>query len=296
MQDKIKIVVHSGHFHTDDVFAVATLMLVLDGKEIEILRSRDKDVIEKGDYVVDVGGVYDADKNLFDHHQVGGAGTRDNGVPYASFGLVWKKYGEQISGSKEVSDSIDSSLVQFIDCIDNGVQVSKPVQESVQLYDITDVFEAFNPSWTEDANGDEAFIDMANMAKRVIKREVVRNQGKIKAKNIVEELYANTPDKRLIVLDKYCPYNETLKKYTEPLLVVFPGIQENDWRAMFVRDNKEDFVYRKYFPSEWGGKNDKELEVICGVEGATFCHRSCHLAGAKTKKAIIEMAQIALDN
>jgi uncharacterized UPF0160 family protein len=295
LDNKIRIVAHSGHFHTDDIFAVATLSLVLEGQEIEVVRSREKDVIDSADYVVDVGGVHDADKNLFDHHQLGGAGMRDNSVPYASFGLVWKKYGEILSVSTDVAKRVDETLVQPIDAIDNGIQIAHQLIEGVYPYYVTDVFEAFNPSWTEDSSGDEAFMNMVSYAKRVIQREVVRNQGKIKAQAIIEELYATTADKRLIVLDKYCPYNETLKKYTEPLLVVFPGIKENDWRAMFVKDNKEDFVYRKYFPTEWGGKNDKELEAICGVEGAAFCHRSCHLAGAKTKEAILKMAEIALN-
>ena len=78
---KIKIVTHSSDFHTDDLFAVATILLALgDTKDFEIIRSRDMSVIETGDYVVDVGGIYDPEKNRFDHHQEGGAGKRDNGI------------------------------------------------------------------------------------------------------------------------------------------------------------------------------------------------------------------------
>ena len=67
---KVKIITHSGSFHADEVFAVATLKLML-GKdfEIEVIRSRDKSDWDSGDYVVDVGGVYDPSRQRFDHHQ-----------------------------------------------------------------------------------------------------------------------------------------------------------------------------------------------------------------------------------
>ena len=67
MTEKITIVTHSSSFHTDDVFAVATLLLVLgDGVDVSVVRSRDMDIIKKGDYVVDVGGIYDPKINRFD--------------------------------------------------------------------------------------------------------------------------------------------------------------------------------------------------------------------------------------
>jgi uncharacterized UPF0160 family protein len=117
---KTKIVTHSSKFHTDDIFAVATLILVLGEENIEVVRSRDPEVIKTGDYVVDVGGEYNLDTKRFDHHQKGGAGQRENGIPYASFGLVWKHFGTQVSGSEEVMKRIDQQLVQPVDAGDNG--------------------------------------------------------------------------------------------------------------------------------------------------------------------------------
>jgi uncharacterized UPF0160 family protein len=39
-------------------------------------------------FIFDIGGEYEEENNLFDHHQKGGAGVRENGVQYSSFGLV----------------------------------------------------------------------------------------------------------------------------------------------------------------------------------------------------------------
>src|SRR3989344_4441212 len=111
MQPKVTIITHNGSFHTDDVFAVATILLVLKEKQVvtQIVRTRDAVLIASGDFVVDVGSVYDAAHERFDHHQVGGAGARPNGVPYAAFGLVWKKHGTELISSPDVSDLIDTT-------------------------------------------------------------------------------------------------------------------------------------------------------------------------------------------
>ena len=96
----MKLVTHGGSFHTDDVFACATLQLYLEKQDIkyEIFRTKDKSIIEGGDIVFDVGGKYDGEK-YFDHHQKETAGKRDNGILYASFGLIWKHYGPELVGS-----------------------------------------------------------------------------------------------------------------------------------------------------------------------------------------------------
>ena len=122
---KITIVTHNGNFHADDIFAVATLTLVFGEENVSVIRTRDPNIIQGADYVVDVGGIYDESKNRFDHHQKGRAGERDNTIPYASFGLVWKKYGEELSGSLEVAEKIDQILVQWIDAQDNGFQITE---------------------------------------------------------------------------------------------------------------------------------------------------------------------------
>ena len=117
----MRIVTHNAKFHTDDVFSVAALLILYP--EAEVVRTREEDLIKLADIVVDVGQVYDAKSNRFDHHQVGGAGQRANGIQYASFGLVWQKFGEEVSGSPEVAEKIDRTMAQLVDAADNGQDV-----------------------------------------------------------------------------------------------------------------------------------------------------------------------------
>src|SRR3989344_839930 len=112
-----KLVTHNGSFHTDDVFACATLSLMLEKKreQFEIIRTRDEGIINNADYVFDVGGIYNSKLNRFDHHQIGGAGKGKYDIEYSSFGLVWEKFGAEFCESKKVADIIRKKLVAPID-------------------------------------------------------------------------------------------------------------------------------------------------------------------------------------
>ena len=122
----IKLVTHDGSFHADDIFAAAALSIMLSnkGETFEIIRTRDQKIINNADYVFDLGRIYKENLNRFDHHQTGGAGERE-GIPYSSFGLVWKKFGGEITGNKKITDIIERKLVMPVDVNDNGVDLYK---------------------------------------------------------------------------------------------------------------------------------------------------------------------------
>src|SRR3954462_10048781 len=118
----MKVATHDGSFHADDVFAVAALRMVHPG--LEVVRSRDPGVIGDADLRVDIGLRDDPASGDFDHHQRGGAGERANGIPYASFGLVWRAFGPRLAGSEDAATAIDERLVQGVDANDTGQNIS----------------------------------------------------------------------------------------------------------------------------------------------------------------------------
>lgn len=290
----MKIVTHNGKFHADEVFAVATLLLIHEDNDVEVVRTRDAEIIDTGDIVVDVGGKYDPVRGRFDHHQKEGAGVRENGIPYSSFGIVWKEYGEKLCGSKSVSDAIDKFLVEPMDALDNGVNIRKFILEDVYDYTIGDVIDAFNPSWKEIVDRDVSFMEAVELAKKILIREIIRTRDKEEGKNMVEMIYVNTSDKRIIVLENYLPWADVLRNHTEPLFVVYPNWDKKNWHAQTVRTDPHFFESRKDFPKAWGGKTDLKLVEITGVSDATFCHKGLFLCGAKTKEGAIALAKKAL--
>ncbi len=296
--NKKKLVTHNGKFHSDDIFACATLSLVLESlnEPLEVIRTRDIEIIKEGDYVFDVGGVYDPDNNRFDHHQLGGAGKRENGIEYASFGLVWKKFGIILCAKEEVVNSVDNKLVTPVDAQDNGIDLYTTNFEGVLPYAIWDAFSSFLPTWKEEENvTDRMFLEMVEIAKKILKREVKRAQDKLEAKVLVEKAYQETTDKRLIVLDIYYPWREALIAYPEPLFVVTPRLG-GKWDLQTINVKLNSFKARKDLPKEWGGLLNKDLEDATGVPDAVFCHRGLFLAVADSKEGILKLAELALKN
>src|SRR3954452_15252029 len=144
---------HSGGFHADDVFALAVLRIV--HPDIEIVRTRDPEVMAAADYRVDVGGRDDPANGDFDHHQRGGAGERPNGIRYAAFGLVWRHFGPQLLGSEEVAAAMDERIVQGVDANDTGQTIVEPLYGDARPFSVSAVVAAFNPKWDEELTGDE---------------------------------------------------------------------------------------------------------------------------------------------
>ncbi|RKZ62152.1 MAG: MYG1 family protein, partial [Gammaproteobacteria bacterium] len=170
MNDKT-IATHNGNFHADDVFSIAALKCVLPS--FKLIRTRDSELIAKADIVVDVGGEYDSDADRFDHHQRGGAGERENGIPYSSFGLIWQKYGLEIcQGNQDVANAVDAGLVSTIDAIDCG-----HVEGISQGISLSQTISMFNPTWQEDSHFDTCFDEAVDFASRVLTRFIASANG-----------------------------------------------------------------------------------------------------------------------
>ncbi|VDN17711.1 unnamed protein product [Dibothriocephalus latus] len=94
---------HSGVFHCDEVLAIAMLKQLPEYKNAGIIRTRDKRVLATCDIVVDVGSVFDAASNRFDHHQPSFKLTikdfhpkLEPAVKLSSAGLIYAHFGKRV--------------------------------------------------------------------------------------------------------------------------------------------------------------------------------------------------------
>ncbi len=267
------------------------------GEPIKIRRTRDRDEIDAADFAVDVGEEYDPERDRFDHHQEGGAGKRDNGIPYAAFGLVWKKYGPAVCGSKEIAEIVDAKLAQPIDAIDNGMSLHEGESrvDGVYPYTIASMVAAFRPTWQEpESDSDVLFDSLVKLATGVIDRERAHGQATMAAADEVEAAYQQADDQRMVVLEKDLPWRNVLCGKPEPLLVVYPKPERGEWCVKAVPD--DGFDNRIDLPNHWAGKSGQELERATGVEGSVFAHRAQFMAVAKTKAQAKRLARKALEN
>ncbi|WP_100636077.1 MYG1 family protein [Marinomonas sp. ef1] len=282
------IATHNANFHADDVFAVAALKSIFPS--VELVRTRDLEIIAKADIVVDVGGIYDAEKGRFDHHQKGGAGARENGIPFSSFGLVWQKYGLEIcAGNQEVANSLDKNLVSTIDAIDcghvEGVQTGISLSQTISM---------FNPTWQEEGDFDACFDEAVAFASRILTRFIAAASGGVNAKTIVADAIEKAEDPRVIVLEQYTPWKTTVLRLSQDaLFMVYPS-QTGQWRIQTVPVELGSFEDRKKLPAPWAGLSDKELQDVTGLEDAMFCHNGLFIAGCESFENTMKMAEMAL--
>lgn len=284
------VVTHDGGFHSDEVFAIAILKLIYP--DLEVIRTRDEGEIEKADIVVDVGRVFDVEKNRFDHHQNEFQEKRKSGSPYASAGLIWKYFGDKLVNSTEAHSRIDKMMIEEIDCSDNGLK------EMIDPYPyvIGMAVKAFYPNWNEENKDyDEAFERAVNFAKNVLTREISFANTLKEGYDIVRKAVADT-DKEYIVLDPPTP------PWTEILVKDFPNIKfviykySGDlWAAKGVPLEFGGFEPRIEFPESWLGLSDKDLEKETGVEDVVFCHKANFFISGKTKEAVIEVVEKTLE-
>ena len=286
----IKVVTHSGSFHADDVFAVATIQILLGVDNIEVTRTRDEEVILGADWVVDVGGVYEPESKRYDHHQ-NGAPVRESGIPYSGFGLVWKHYGEEICGSAEIAETIDKRLCQPIDAGDNGINLYSLNDYKVQPFEIYNLVSLYSPAWGSDESKDEKFFEAVEWARGVILRLIEKEQANQKMKILVKETYETAEDKKVLIFDVPVPMT-SLIDCEDVSIVVCPDDPKsnNNWTATCVRKGFDTFESRVSFPENWAGLRNKELADASGISDAVFCHKARFIFVAGSKESVIKAA------
>lgn len=284
------VVTHDGVFHADDVFGAAVLGMVF-GDDLIIVRTRNADALASAAIRFDVGGASNGATD-FDHHQRGGAGVRPNGVPFASFGLLWQVYGAHVCGSTAVAVEVDRGFVCAIDAHDNGYKLSTPTSD-VPNVAVSHLVSNFNPSWDEGQDFDAFFYQALGFADGVLRRAIARARGVVDAKQIVRDAVRAANDPRIVVLDRFLPWQEALIEASdEALFVVYPSA--GTWRVQVVPIAPGQPGARKPLPEAWAGLDGAELDALTGVSDATFAHRGRFIAGAQSEAGALALARIAL--
>jgi uncharacterized UPF0160 family protein len=283
---------HNGKFHADDVFAIAILKQLYP--DAQVLRTRNASVLNECDIVVDVGG------GPYDHHSTDKV-YRDNDIPYASAGLIWRDFGqrvvEQYVSSGETTTlvtRVDEKLMQGIDANDNGYELHK----DNRIMSISEIIGGFNPLWNSRQDEDAAFAEAVNMAATILNHQIQLEVSRLKAVHIVKQAYEQRHQKEILVLEHYCPWTETLMNLDDSesvLFVVYPD-KFGDYRIQSVPRRLGTFESRKSLPESWAGKEHEDLGGEIGIDDAIFCHPARFIAGAKSKQSIMTMARLAVES
>ena len=141
-QPQMIIGTHDGTPHADDIFAVAIILLV--DSRYDVIRTRDKQLLQTADLRVDVGMKYEPPTD-FDHHMPDFNIVRPDGRPYASAGLVGHHFWSYIIEGSHVYERLDDKLLSSIDAVDCGIDTYTPISP-YRVFDIQSYFAGYIPS------------------------------------------------------------------------------------------------------------------------------------------------------
>lgn len=289
-QSSATAITHGGIFHADEVFGTVILSKVMEN--ISIAR-----VFKVAEDANPEAVVFDIGSGRFDHHQKGGNGVRENGIPYAACGLLWKEYGMQICANtanpERAFAMIDARLIAGIDANDNGYgERSDTAGMSVSA-----VISGFNPRWNENETPDEKFLKAVEMAETIFDNTFKSVACTLEAESVVEDAIEKSEDD-IVVLEHFVPWQGSLLHSRNPKaatakFMVFPSIRGGwNWQGIPIDSTTRDL--RKPCPSNWNGLKDEELQKASGVKTATFVHQAGFIGGCKTLDDTIKMAKEAI--
>mgnify|MGYP000294151661 CR=1 FL=1 len=240
---------HSGKFHADDVFSSALLLSV--NPEITIHRGSQVPEDFKG-IVFDIG------RGKYDHHQRDSR-IRENGVPYAAFGLLWEELGAEILG-EELAEKFDEAFVQPLDNNDNTGEKNE----------LATLIGNFNPPWDAQGGNDAAFFKAVGVAGMILDNKLERYRGNERADKRVEEILKQhqeeiasgkkpADEKQILVLPDYVPCQKYLSE-TDIAFVIFPSNRG----GYCIQPQKREYSlnYKCSFPESWLGLEKEELKEI----------------------------------
>lgn len=298
--DKIEeanCITHGAKFHADDVFSAVIMSKVID--DMKLIRVLDVPDNQKSKMIFDIGA------GEFDHHQKGGNGERSNGIKYAAFGLLWKKFGREylkkIGAKEEFIDLawelLDSEFVQFVDSIDNGQLNLDKIE--IPVVTVSDIIGNYNPNWNEEKDYDKCFVEAFEIAEKIWNQKVNSVLSKLEAKEFVE-IAIDEASEAYIILNQYMPYqdfviNSENPKAKEILYAIYPS-NRGGYGIQAIQKASNTFENRKPFPESWAGLRDVDLQKVTGVTTARFCHNARFLCTVENLEDAIKIAKLAINN
>jgi uncharacterized UPF0160 family protein len=297
------LVTHSGGFHADELLSSVVLTRLFP--DAQLLRTRDREWITPSDdkIIYDVGGAFDADAQIFDHHQRPGP-LREDDQPFSSFGLIWAQYGRDYLAAMDVPEGdieaihtkFDAKFVLPIDLLDNGA-MEPSVAGPLSIMTLPSLLGSLKPVF-DDASptaDDDAFLTALPIARSFVEAQIRNLAAKARAQSIVAEAIEKAGSSPILELPMGMPYRSALDKAEADHIMFVVNPRGDDWMLGGIKLSNETFEQRADLPAAWAGLTDAKLEEASGVKGAKFCHNARFIAVANSREAILKMAGLAID-
>lgn len=321
---------HDGAFHCDEALAVHLLRQTPTYRDAAVLRTRDPEKLATANVVVDVGGVYDASIQRFDHHQRGFTETfspTHTVTRLSSAGLVYRHFGLDVlranAATRDLSPAsletlytrIYNAFIEAVDAVDNGVSQGEGPPRYSNSTDLSARVGHLNAPWNAPAdspraNQDNNFASAVELVGEEFNDVVVRSaEIWLPARAIVEKAWRNRGEDcvtgEILVLREWAPWKghlydieseeiATEKTLCKVLYIVYQDSTRASWRVQCVPVAPQSFSSRRPLPEPWRGVRDDKLSEISGISGCVFVHAAGFIGGNKTFEGAMQMARKAL--
>jgi len=219
----MKIATHNGIFHADEISAIALIKLYIN-PNVEVIRTRNSELIESANIAIDVSGKYDGVR-YFDHHHF----TEDHEMyGLSSAGLILKSIIEERFQKvpKELSDLIDE-----IDQQDVGIRRNP----EYHFCNIISRMNEDNIAGEEQLNAFNAAIDVAY---RVFKAMELNYKKELIVDNCEPKIINGV---KIVTLNKDQPFiAAALFAGKTDILIEWDNVQ-NNWSVLTVPLVKGEF-------------------------------------------------------
>jgi uncharacterized UPF0160 family protein len=277
---------HDGTFHADEVTACALLIVFNLVDKDKIIRTRNKALLDKCEFVCDVGGIYDPDQKLFDHHQSEYTGL------LSSAGMILL----HLKSSKIFNESaykfFNHSLILGVDAHDNGRDPQIP-----GLCTYSHIISNYVPIQhdVDAALQNKAFFEALDFVIQHLTRLWARYHYMQSCRQIIAEAMNRNSD--CLMFDKGIPWLEIffeLNGENHPAkFVIMPS--GNHWKLRAIPPSLDNRMQVRFpLPAEWAGLLDKDLERVSGISGAVFCHKGRFISVWQTREAAIQALNYTL--
>ena len=318
---------HSGVFHSDEVLSTLLLKFHPEFSNSIVVRTRNDEILNRCDIVVDVGAKIEPQNMRFDHHMKDFKEVFDENVPeynnikLSSAGLVYKYLGHGIlenilkqndlyEQNKTHLDSIYKmlylNLIMAVDATDNGISQyeTKEKPKYLILTDYGTRISRLNPEWyLENVNVNERFQQAWDVAEEELYYKIQNLASSyFLAYDIVERAVTKALKNNSVVieLEKPCPWKKCLYAIEKKMGIegkfLFCLLQKtnNEWVTNTVPISETAFEFRLGFPNEWRGFRNEKLDEITGIKGGIFVHATGFVAFWKTEEAAKKALEITL--
>lgn len=277
---------HDGSFHADEVTACALLLLFGCIDRNHIHRSRDSEVLDRCDYVCDVGGVYDSDKRRFDHHQIDYQGSM------SSAGMVLLYLKEKHFINAHLYEHFHNGLILGVDQHDNG-EAKWEAGTTTFSHVVSNFLPIVHDVSSEEMN--RAFFMAVDFVVGHLDRMLRRMKYTLACRNIVQDAMAGSNS--VLLFEESIPWLDNFFELGGQLhpaqFVIMPSGKH--WKLRGIPPSThERMQVRTPLPHSWAGLRDADLRKISNIPGAIFCHKGLFISIWETKADAIRASHLAL--